>query len=178
MFRIGKIEHYIKEVVRLKFIDNMHKQFFEKKMEELSKLGKTDVYYKALTYTLSICETTREHFEEIFDTRKSKVNLDSLQTPWQTGTSTKVTRMALNLWNHNLMYDSEEDLRNERISDYYAPSEIFCCSYAPYFYEGIKIRYPEYTNCTENNSDINYYSYMRVGNKEKLNRENEEEICD
>ena len=53
--------------------------------------------------------------------------------------------MALNLWNHSIMYDSEEDLENGHISKEYAPSEIFCCSYAPYFWEAIKIRYPEYT---------------------------------
>ena len=43
------------------------------------------------------------------------------------------------------MFDSEEDLENEKISNCYAPSEIFCCSYAPYFWEAIQIRYPEYT---------------------------------
>ena len=32
----------------------------------------------------------------------------------------------------------------------YNPSEIFSCTYAPYFYEGIKIRYPEYTRETTN----------------------------
>ena len=53
--------------------------------------------------------------------------------------------MALNLWNHSIMYDSEEDLEKGHISSSYAPSEIFCCSYAPYFWEAIKIRYPEYT---------------------------------
>lgn len=129
----------------MNFIDNEHEEFFEEKMKELSKLGKTDVYYKSLVYTLSICETTREHFKEIFNIRKSELDLDSIQKGWQTSTSLKVTRMALNLWNHNLMYDSEEDLQNEKISSSYAPSEIFCCSYAPYFWEAIKIRYPEYT---------------------------------
>ena len=129
----------------MNFIDIEHEEFFEEKMKELRKLGKTDVYYKSLVYTLSICETTRDHFNEIFNIRKSEVNLDSIQKGWQTSTSLKVTRMAFNLWNHNLMYDSEQDLENEKISTSYAPSEIFCCSYAPYFWEGIKIRYPEYT---------------------------------
>ena len=26
----------------------------------------------------------------------------------------------------------------------YTPEELFCCGYAPYFMEGIKLRYPEY----------------------------------
>ncbi len=152
----------------MNFIDDEHKSFFENKMEELAELGKKDVYYKSLVYTLGICETTREHFKEIFNINQSEVNLDAIQKGWQTGTSEKVTRMAFNLWNHSLMYDSEDDLENEKISSSYAPSEIFCCSFAPYFWEAIKIRYPEYTNYIKSNNEIDYYTYMRVGNKEQL----------
>lgn len=159
----------------MNFIDDEHKSFFENKMKELDKLGKKDVYYKSLVYTLGICETTREHFKEIFNINQSEVNLDSIQKGWQTGTSEKVTRMAFNLWNHSLMYDSEDDLDKEKISSSYAPSEIFCCSFAPYFWEAIKIRYPEYTNYIKSNNEIDYYTYMRVGNKEQLDDEDEEE---
>ena len=67
------------------------------------------------------------------------------------GSSVKVTRLAFSLWNR-CNYDSEEDIENEKVSIYYNVSEIFCCSYAPYFYEAIKLRYPEYTavNTLEN----------------------------
>lgn len=160
----------------MNFIDDEHKSFFENKMEELAKLGKKDVYYKSLVYTLGICETTREHFKEIFNIYQSEVNLDAIQKGWQTGTSEKVTRMAFNLWNHCLMYDSEDDLDKEKISSSYAPSEIFCCSFAPYFWEAIKIRYPEYTNYIKSSNEINYYTYMRVGNKEQLEDESEEDV--
>lgn len=160
----------------MNFIDDEHKSFFENKMEELAELGKKDVYYKSLVYTLGICETTREHFKEIFNINQSEVNLDAIQKGWQTGTSEKVTRMAFNLWNHSLMYDSEDDLENEKISSSYAPSEIFCCSFAPYFWEAIKIRYPEYTNYIKSNNEIDYYTYMRVGNKEQLEDESEEDV--
>lgn len=160
----------------MNFIDDEHKSFFENKMEELAKLGKKDVYYKSLVYTLGICETTREHFKEIFNINQSEVNLDAIQKGWQTGTSEKVTRMAFNLWNHSLMYDSEDDLENEKNSSSYAPSEIFCCSFAPYFWEAIKIRYPEYTNYIKSNNEIDYYTYMRVGNKEQLEDESEEDV--
>lgn len=160
----------------MNFIDDEHKSFFENKMEELAELGKKDVYYKSLVYTLGICETTREHFKEIFNINQSEVNLDAIQKGWQTGTSEKVTRMAFNLWNHSLMYDSEDDLENEKISSSYAPSEIFCCSFAPYFWEAIKIRYPEYTNYIKSSNEINYYTYMRVGNKEQLEDESEEDV--
>ncbi len=157
----------------MEFIDNEHKKFFLKKYEEAKENGKADVYYKSLIYTLSICETTREHFGEIFNLEKGEVNLDSIQKGWQTSTSLKVTRMALNLWNHSLVFDSEEDLENEKISSHYAPSEVFCCSYAPYFWEGIKIRYPEYMDYEKNNRTPCVAMYSRVGKKEQQEEDEE-----
>lgn len=160
----------------MKFIDNAHKKFFFNKLKAVKEQGKIDVYYKSLIYTLSICKTTREHFDEIFDLNNGEVNLNSIQKGWQTSTSLKVTRMALNLWNHSIVYDSEADIENEQISSHYAPSEIFCCSYAPYFWEGIKIRYPEYTNYEKNNKTPRAAIYMRVGNIEQLDYNIEEKI--
>ncbi len=160
----------------MEFIDNEHKKFFLNKCQEAKEQGKTDVYYKSLIYILSICETTREHFNEIFNLNNGEVNLNSIQKGWQTSTSLKVTRMALNLWNHSIVYDCETDIENEQVSSHYAPSEIFCCSYAPYFWEGIKIRYPEYTNYEKNNKTPRAAVYMRVGNIEQLDYHIEEKI--
>ena len=36
-------------------------------------------------------------------------------------------------------------LLKKNLSANYNVSEIFSCSYAPYFYEAIRIRFPEYT---------------------------------
>ena len=55
-----------------------------------------------------------EHFSNIFNIEKGEINLDAIKAGWQTGTSEKVTRMAFNLWNHSIMFDSEEDLENEK----------------------------------------------------------------
>lgn len=128
----------------MEFIDDKHELFFVSKLKELSKYGKGDVYYYSLIYTLGICPSTREHFKEIFDMKEGKINMDSINISWQTGVSRKVTRMAFSLWNR-CMYDSEKDAENNQISSSYNPSEIFSCTYAPYFYEGVKLRYPEYT---------------------------------
>ena len=130
----------------MNFLDCEHETFWNDKIAELKALGKADVYYKSLIYILGICPVTREHFREIFDIKNGEINVNSIQAGWQTGTSAKVTRMAFSLWNSGCMFDSEEDMNNDRKSSYYNPSEIFCCTYAPYFYEGVKIRYPEYTN--------------------------------
>lgn len=127
----------------MKFIDKEHQDFFKQTLERLAEYGKTDVYYTSLVYTLGICETTRDNFNKIFNIKNGEINIDSLNSAWQTGTSEKVTRMAFSLWNR-CNYDSEQDIEDEKVSKNYNVSEIFCCSYAPYFYEGIKIRYPEY----------------------------------
>ena len=41
-----------------------------------------------------------------------------------------------------------------KYSSEYNPSNIFCCSYAPYFYEGIKLRFPEYTRTLQNENEL------------------------
>ena len=127
----------------VKFIDFEHQKFYEQKLKEMENT--TDVYRKALIYTLAICPVTREHFSDIFDLKKGEININSINAPYQTGTSAKVTRLAFSLWNR-CNYDNEEDIENNKPSIYYNPSEIFCCSYAPYFWQAIQIRYPEYSN--------------------------------
>lgn len=127
------------------FADDIHKQFFKRKYQELKNLGKEDIYYKSIIYALSICDTTREHFEDIFDLKNGEINIDSLNAPYQTGTSLKVTRLAFNLWN-DCCYDNEEDSIQNKVSKKYSPSELFCCTYAPYFYQAIMIRYSEYSS--------------------------------
>lgn len=130
--------------MKIKCIDDEHKRFVEEKYAECKTLGKSDVYYKSLIYVLGISESTREHFSEIFNIKSGEININSLSSAWQTYTSAQVTRMAFSLWNR-CCYDKEEDIEQEKVSSFYTPSEVFCSSYAPFLYEGIKIRYPEYT---------------------------------
>lgn len=128
----------------MKFFDGEHKEFWNEKIKLMRSMGKTDVYYSSIVYVLGICPVTREHFDRIFNLKEGLINIDCIQDGWQTSSSEKTTRMAFSLWNR-CCFDSEEDCENSRASRYYNPSEIFSCDYAPYFYEGIKIRYPEYT---------------------------------
>ena len=128
----------------MKFIDKEHEKFWNEKYKLMISMGKTDVYYSSLVYVLGVCPVTREHFNRIFDLKEGMINRDCLCDAWQTSSSAKTTRMAFSLWNRNC-YDSDEDRENDVVSIYYNPSDIFSCSYAPYFYEGVKIRYPEYT---------------------------------
>jgi len=137
----------------MKFIDNKHKQFWNEKYAEMREAGKIDVYYKSIVYTLGICETTRNNFENIFDLKTGEINIDALQESYQTSISEKVTRMAFSLWN-NCNYDSEKDIEDNKMSSNYNVSEVFACSYAPYFYEALKIRYPEYAKEKSNEIEV------------------------
>ena len=163
----------------MEFVDDEHEKFWEEKNLIMQKYGKTDVYYKSIVYTLGICETTRNNFNKIFSIENGEINIDSINSAFQTGTSEKVTRMAFSLWNR-CNYDSEKDRQKGKISEYYNPSEIFCCSYAPYFVEALKLRYPEYFRVYQNNRTIkvndtnekesknNYGIYVRSGIKDKF----------
>lgn len=128
----------------MNFIDKEHNIFFVNKLVELYKYRNPDVYNISLLYILGMCPVTRKNIKNIFNIEKGEINIDSINATWQTDTSSKVTRIAFSLWN-GCMYDSEQDIENNKISSSYNLSEIFNCSYAPYFYEGIKLRYPEYT---------------------------------
>ena len=128
----------------MKFMDSDHKQFYEQKLKELEKYSTVDTYHKSLIYTLGICDTTRKNFNDIFDMEKDMIISESLTEAYQTSSSLKVTRLAFNLFN-SCVYDNSYDFVNNRVSKYYTVDEIFACSYAPYFYQAICIRYPSYT---------------------------------
>lgn len=51
--------------------------------------------------------------------------------------------MAFSLFN-GCNYDSEIDVEKGQVSSNYNVSNIFCCSYAPYFVNALEIKYPEY----------------------------------
>ncbi len=127
----------------MRFINEEHENFWNEKCKIMKQQGKTDVYYKSIVYALGICEVTRNNFNKIFSLERGEINIDSINGAFQTGTSVKVTRFAFSLWNR-CNYDSEKDLQNGKVSEYYNVSEVFCCSYAPYFVNALKIRYPEY----------------------------------
>ena len=67
--------------------------------------------------------------------------------------SAKVTRLAFNLFTDGTptAYRFDENNRDLPVNDddrreaaLFSVSDIFCCEYAAYFFEAIKLRYPEY----------------------------------
>lgn len=117
--------------------------------EIINEMKKSDVYHMAVAYLLALDTVTRQHISDIFDYDEDCIKPDALEKPWQTGTSRKTTRLAFNLWN-GCCYDGEtytdsEGYTADLPSGNYSVADIFSCSYAPYYWQAIKIRFPEYT---------------------------------
>lgn len=129
------------------FADDKHWQCFT---SIINQMQQSDVYHMAVAYLLALDTVTRQHVSDIFDFDEDCIKLDALQKPWQTGTSRKTTRLAFNLWNgyctDGQTYTDEEGYTADLPSGNYSVADIFSCSYAPYYWEAIKIRFPEYTN--------------------------------
>ena len=90
----------------------------------------------------------RYHIGALYDVKKTWIIFEGLSKPFQTHTSLKTTRLAFNLWN-GTVYDSDppetyinKDGEKEYVpSKYYAPDNIFNCTYAPYYFEALKMRF-------------------------------------
>ncbi len=101
----------------------------------LEKMKSTDCYHKAVAYLLTLDSVCKKHINDVFDFKEDIIKPDGLHTAWQTGTSVKTTRLAFNLW--NTFIESGEEKR-------FTPDEIFTSSYTKYYFEAIKLRYPEH----------------------------------
>lgn len=127
------------------FISEKHRDFFIQKVEEIPDV---DVYHEALIYCLGISEDTRNHFSDIYDAKLRCINVKCLNHGWQTSGTVRIVRLAFNLYCNATpsvdLYRKTEDKVRECMA--YGPEELFCCSYAPFFWQAIQIRYPEYAN--------------------------------
>ena len=105
------------------------------------------MYHIALVYCLGISSDTRTHIKEIYDFKTGFVKPECLHEGWITSGSSKVVRMAFNLYCNGTPSVDEEEMDAEtqlKECRNYAVDELFCCGYAKYFWEAVKLRYPEY----------------------------------
>lgn len=117
--------------MEIKFISDAHKDFYEKMMQ---RSRKQDSYHRALFYLIGLTDDTRTHVLSLFDFGEDSIIPDGLNAGWHTGGSIRICRLAFNLWN------GFED----PVTLGYTPDDLFCCEFAGYFFEAIKLRFPEY----------------------------------
>lgn len=126
-----------------KFYNDDHEKAF---WTFLARAGKRfDSYHFSIAYLLTLDTECRKHLDDLFDFEIDGIKPEGIHKAWQTGTSAKTTRLAFNLWNGCTRDDDENGSHGMPASPLYTPAELFCTSYARYYYEAIKLRYPEYT---------------------------------
>ena len=128
------------------FKNEAHRKFY---YEYLSKCRYKDVYHAALVYCLGISEDTRRNADRIYDFKSGFVKTECLHEGWQTSGSLHIVRMAYNLYCNGTPSVMECEDSEDQLSECskYTVEDLFCCGYAPYFWEAVKIRYPEYCSC-------------------------------
>jgi len=124
------------------FISNEHRSFYKKTMASGIK---DDCHHRALVYALGICDDTRKRFDEMYDKKNRSIIPDAINAGWQTSGSEKATRLAFNLFTDlpATAYNGTGGRDFEECAKY-SVSDIFCCEFAQYFVEAIRLRYPEY----------------------------------
>lgn len=126
------------------FKSKEHEKFY---IEYLQKCRYQDVYHKALIYCIGIDRDTRTNVNEIYNFESGCVKTECLHQGWITSGSAKIIRMAFNLYCNNTpsAYDYEGNAEEQvKECKLYTVENLFCCGYAKYFWEAVKIRYPEY----------------------------------
>jgi len=119
------------------FAGREHKAFFS---EMLAKTRNNDTYHRTFFYAMGICPETRRNIHSLFDFNGDGIKPEGLAAAWQTGGTRRLCRLAFNLWNGW----TEEGKENRS-----TPYELFDCGFAPYFFEAIRLRYPEYCRSLE-----------------------------
>lgn len=132
-----------KDTCTITFKNREHENFYK---EYLPQCRYQDTYHKALVYCLGIDRDTRDHVKQIYDFQTGSVKPECLCEGWQTSGSVKIIQMAFNLYCNgtpSLYNYAEDDLEGQlKECQYYTVEELFCCSYARYFWEAVKILYP------------------------------------
>ena len=118
------------------FISEAHEKFYYEKLKEVRC---EDEYHKALVYCLGICNDTRENANRVYDFKTGYVTPECLREGWQTSGSQRVVRMAFNLYCNGTPSVNEYDDAEEQLTEcrLYTVEELFCCGYAPYFWQAI-----------------------------------------
>ena len=127
------------------FINNEHKEFF---LDCIKKANAADdPYRKALFYMLGLTGETRRHINTLYNFTERGIKIDGLYDGFQTGTSSKVTRMAFNLYNG---FTGDAESSRDDDPKYYSPYHLYDTGLMAYFFEAVKLRYPEYYHSPNN----------------------------
>ena len=125
------------------FRDREHEHFFFWMLRESDCY---DVYHQALAYCLGLSEDVRKHILEIYDFSSRCVEPGCLKQGWITSGSERIIRLGFNLFCNGT--PSVDEVKGDKAKleecSLYNVEHLFCCGYAYYFWQAIRLRYPEY----------------------------------
>ena len=129
----------------LHFINEEHHRFYSSTLKRFLNPAAPE---KALCYCLGIHPAIRWHVDHIYDFSTKQVTPECIHEGWVASAEDPedirtVIRMAYNLYGGTPSVAEADDQLRE--CQKYTAKELFGCRYAPYFWEAVKIRYPEYT---------------------------------
>lgn len=131
----------IQKEYKIIFKNLEHKKFYFTYL-----LNNHDTNHKALFYCLGLSNETRQNIKNIYDFDTECIKPECLSAGWQTSNTRRIIRISFNLYCDCIPtmynYENEEDQINE--IQHYSISDIFCSVDARYFWEAIKVRYPDY----------------------------------
>lgn len=84
---------------KIKFRDVQHEESFNNFMKK-AEVEDWDKERTSLFYTLAIFEETRNHINDLYDFKENCMKCEGLNKGWQTGGTTKATKLAFNLFNN------------------------------------------------------------------------------
>ncbi|MDR0886963.1 MAG: DUF6075 family protein [Clostridiales Family XIII bacterium] len=127
------------------FKDSKHEDFF---FNTLFQCSYQDTYHQALCYCLGLSSDTRHQAHHIYDFKTGCIKPDCLHEGWITSGSRRIILLAFNLYTDGTpTVDSDDKLDRQLCAcREYSVSDLFCCGDARYFWEAIKLRYPEYVS--------------------------------
>lgn len=116
----------------MKFKDTQHEEAFNSFIER-AKVRPGDVERISLFYLLSIFAETRNNINTLYDFKENWIKPEGLNQGWQTGGTTKVTKLAYNLYNG---FNGEEYGRFDPLSIFSVSEE-----YREYMLYAVRLRF-------------------------------------
>ena len=102
----------------------------------LQRCNNYDARHQAVFYCLGIDQGIREHLSDVFDFLNDTLMPEAMSCEWMSDVGKRCIWMAACLFDDMPvgMHGNDEGYS----------LDIFCCEYGPYFWEAIKLRYPDY----------------------------------
>lgn len=122
------------------FKDKEHEDFYNFNIEKTNSYK--DPYRQSLFYLFGLTKETRQNIDSLYNFKERCIEFEGLTEPWQTGTTTRVTRLAFNLFNGFSGNTGEEGNNDDCCS--YTPYNLFDNSLMIYMLEAVKLLYPTY----------------------------------